>query len=352
MKNKIAIIAGALTVGLLITGIAFAAQDAGSAVNVSLAESQTVTLPVDDAGVVVLSRSDGQLAIVSATPNTGYQAEVEVASGREVEADFTGNGVKVKFNAELEDGVVKVRITSEDSDVASASGATSTTNRSSTTSQTSTTGSNSTPATTASTGSGTSALADGQTNRIVVANAGAVLLRRNGGTLTIVSTESNPGWTVEVEVATGREVEGDFRNGGLRVKFNFELEDGVIRTEIETESETGTTGSTNTTATTSPTATTSTTPTTSPTSTTNTTGGSSIPDGSVTYNLDGAGTVTIIFANGGMSIGSINPAAGWIVDKSDQTSDEIEVELVLGEAEVELNLHITGGQLVVQIIRT
>jgi hypothetical protein len=28
------------------------------------------------------------------------------------------------------------------------------------------------------------------------------------------------------------------------------------------------------------------------------------------------------------------------------------VELVFGEAEVELNLHITGGQLVVQIIRT
>ena len=346
MKNKIAIIAGALTVGLLITGIAFAAQDAGSAVNVSLAESQTVTLPVDDAGAVVLSRSDGQVAIVSATPNGGYQAEVEVASGREVEADFTGNGVKVKFNAELEDGVVKVRITSENSDVTSASGATSTTNRSSTTSQTSTTGSNSTTATTASTGAGTSALADGQTNRIVVANAGTVLLRRSGGTLTIVSTESNPGWTVEVEVATGREVEGDFRNGGLRVKFNFELEDGVVRTEIETESETGTTGSTSTTATTSATATTS------PTSTTSTTGGSSIPNGSVTYNLDGAGTVTVIFANGGMSIGSINPAAGWIVDKSDQSSDEIELELVLGEAEVELNLHITGGQLIVQIIRT
>ena len=355
MKNKIAIIAGALTVGLLITGIAFATQDAGSTVNVSLAESQTVTLPVDDAGVVVLSRADGQLEIITATPNSGYTAEVEVASGREVEADFTGNGVKVKFNAELEDGVVKVRITTEDSDVASASGATSTTNRASTTSQTSTSGSNSTTATTATSvfnGAGTMALADGQSSRIVVADAGSVLLARNGGTLTIVSTESNPGWAVEVEVATGREVEGDFRNGGLRVKFNFELEDGVVRTEIETEGATPASGSTNITATTNTTATTSTTPTTSPTSTTNTTGGSSIPNGSVTYNLDGAGTVTVIFANGGMTIGSINPAAGWTVDKSEQSSNEIEVELVLGEAEVELNLHITGGQLVVQIIRT
>lgn len=91
MRNKMAIIAGAVTVGLLVTGIAFATQDARSTVNVSLGESQTVTLPVDDAGVVVLSRANAQLQIVSATPNSGYSAEVEVATGREVEADFRGN---------------------------------------------------------------------------------------------------------------------------------------------------------------------------------------------------------------------------------------------------------------------
>ena len=112
------------------------------------------------------------------------------------------------------------------------------------------------------------------------------------------------------------------------------------------------TSTTNTTATTNTTSGTNTTATTSPTSTTNTTGGSSLPSGSVTYDLDGAGTVTVNFANGGMTIGSVNPAAGWIVDKSEQSSNEIEVELKLGEAEVELNLHITGGQLVVQIIRS
>ncbi|MEX0666921.1 MAG: hypothetical protein WD313_01170 [Acidimicrobiia bacterium] len=92
MRNRLAIVAAAVTVGLLITGIAFAAQDAGeSTVNISLAEGQTVTLPVDDAGVVVLSRVSGQLQIVTATPNSGYTAEVEVATGREVEADFRGS---------------------------------------------------------------------------------------------------------------------------------------------------------------------------------------------------------------------------------------------------------------------
>jgi hypothetical protein len=156
---------------------------------------------------------------------------------------------------------------------------------------------------------------------------------------------------VEVEVSTGREVEGDFRNGSLRVTFNFELEDGMVRVGIESEGTAGSTGSTSSTATTNTTATTSSPAPATPTTTTTTTGGSSIPNGSVTYNLDGAGTVTVIF-DGGMTIGSINPAAGWIVDKSDQSSNEIEVELVSGEAEVELNLHITGGQLVVQIDRT
>lgn len=117
MRNRMAILAGAVTVGLLISGIAFAAQDVDeSTVNVSLAESQTLTLPVDNAGVIVLSRANGQLQIVSATPNTGYAAEVEVAIGREVEADFRGNGLRVQFNAELEDGIVRVRIRTEAED--------------------------------------------------------------------------------------------------------------------------------------------------------------------------------------------------------------------------------------------
>ena len=38
-------------------------------------------------------------------------------------------------------------------------------------------------------------------------------------------------------MASGREVEGDFRNGALRVKYNFELEDGTIRVRIENRSD-------------------------------------------------------------------------------------------------------------------
>jgi frataxin-like iron-binding protein CyaY len=328
-----AILAGAVTVGLLITGIAFAAQDVDvSTVNVSLADSQTLTLPVDNAGVIVLSRANGQLQIVSATPNTGYAAEVEVAVGREVEADFRGNGLRVQFNAELEDGVVRVRIRTEADDN---NGATSSTGVTSPTSTSPTAPTSTAPAVN---GSGNLVLAEGQVSQVVVANAGSVLLRRSGGSLTIVSTESNPGWVVEVEVATGREVEGDFRNGNRRVKFNFELEEGVVRVRIESEGS----SSDSSTSTTSGSG--------SSTSTTNTTGGSSsLPTGSVTYNLDGAGSVTVIFANGGMTIGSINPAAGWTIEDSEQKSDEIEVELTNGDAEAELRVKINNGVLEVEI---
>ena len=333
MRNRMAILAGAVTVGLLITGIAFAAQDVDvSTVNVSLADSQTLTLPVDNAGVIVLSRAKGQLQIVSATPNTGYAAEVEVAVGREVEADFRGNGLRVQFNAELEDGVVRVRIRTEADDN---NGATSSTGVTSPTSTSPTAPTSTAPAVN---GSGNLVLAEGQVSQVVVANAGSVLLRRSGGSLTIVYTESNPGWVVEVEVATGREVEGDFRNGNRRVKFNFELEEGVVRVRIESEGS----SSGSSTSTTSGSG--------SSTSTTNTTGGSSsLPTGSVTYNLDGAGTVTVIFANGGMTIGSINPAAGWTIEDSEQKSDEIEVELTNGDAEAELRVKINNGVLEVEI---
>ena len=333
MRNRMAILAGAVTVGLLITGIAFAAQDVDeSTVNVSLADSQTLTLPVDNAGVIVLSRANGQLQIVSATPNTGYAAEVEVAVGREVEADFRGNGLRVQFNAELEDGVVRVRIRTEADDN---NGATSSTGVTSPTSTSPTAPNSTAPAVN---GSGNLVLAEGQVSQVVVANAGSVLLRRSGGSLTIVSTESNPGWVVEVEVATGREVEGDFRNGNRRVKFNFELEEGVVRVRIESEGS----SSGSSTSTTSGSG--------SSTSTTNTTGGSSsLPTGSVTYNLDGAGSVTVIFANGGMTIGSINPAAGWTIEDSEQKSDEIEVELTNGDAEAELRVKINNGVLEVEI---
>jgi len=350
MKHRTALIAGAVTIGLMITGIAWAVQDSGSTLNVSLADNQQVEIPVNDAGVVVLSRANGQLQIVTATPSAGYASEVEVAAGREVEADFRGNGERVQFNAELEDGAVTIRIRTEASDD---SGSTSTTGSTSSTGSTSPTGSTSTTVTAVANGSGTLTLSDGQVTQVQVADAGTVLLRRNSSTLTIVSTQVNAGWAVEVEVSTGREVEGDFRNGSQRVKFNFEFEDGVIRVRIESEgSNSNSTGTTSDDSGNSGSSDDSGNSGSSDDSgNSGTSAGVSVPNGTVTYNLDGAGTVSIVFANGSMSIGSISPAAGWTTDNSEQLSNEIKVELTNGDEQAELRIRIENGQARVEIER-
>jgi hypothetical protein len=67
----------------------------------------------------------------------------------------------------------------------------------------------------------------------VIENAGTVLVGRSGSSLQIIAATPNAGWASEVEVSSGREVEGDFRSGVLRVKYNFELEDGAVRIRIE-----------------------------------------------------------------------------------------------------------------------
>lgn len=257
MRNRIAMIATTLTAGLLITGIAWAAQSSNRSDDSTTTTSQAA----------------------AATSATAATATTQTTAG----------------------------VPSSTSSTAATS-------------------------TTAASTAGTLNLAGGQVVEYPVGAAGFVSLRQNGSTLTVVSTRANSGWVVEVEVAQGREVEGDFRSGGQRVKWNFELEDGVVRVRVEADDSSG--GS----------STSSTTSTTSPTATTNTTAGSAIPNGPVVYSLDGAGTVTVIFSSTGMSIGSINPAAGWTVVDTQQSSDEIEVEVRNGEQEIELKVEIEGGQ--------
>ena len=79
----------------------------------------------------------------------------------------------------------------------------------------------------------TASIPDGTSQTFAIGNAGTVLLGRSGGSLQIIAATPNAGWASEVEVASGREVEGDFRNGPLRVKYNFEVEDGTVRVRIE-----------------------------------------------------------------------------------------------------------------------
>jgi hypothetical protein len=64
------------------------------------------------------------------------------------------------------------------------------------------------------------------------AGAGTVSYTVDGGTLVLVSASPAAGWVVEVEQASGRELELDFRSGDRRVQVNVEFEDGGVRERV------------------------------------------------------------------------------------------------------------------------
>ncbi len=272
MKNRLGLIAGLVTAGLLIAGIAWAAMDSGSPANVGVTASQETEVSAGDASV---------------------QAAAEVAAVASTESTLT------------------------------------------------------TAAGTASNGESTVNLnlAAGTETEILVEDAGTIRLANSGTTLTILSAQPAAGFVVEIEVPEGREVEADFRGNGRRLQFNAELEDGTIRVRIRSEANANT-GSTSTTSTTNGT--------TNGTSTTiDDNGGDdnrgNVPNGPVTYNVGGAGSVTVIFLDGQAQLGLVSPAAGWSIEETRQRSDEVEVRFSDGDNEARLKVRIENGQVRVEI---
>ncbi len=102
MRQRLTFILGAFTALLLAAGAAWAAMPA-------TVESGSV-IGVADAGTVTVAQVGAALEIVSVEPAAGWEHEVEVASGREVEVDFRKGTRRIQFDAELEDGEVRVRI--------------------------------------------------------------------------------------------------------------------------------------------------------------------------------------------------------------------------------------------------
>lgn len=67
---------------------------------------------------------------------------------------------------------------------------------------------------------------------INAAGAGTVIVAIEGGSLRLIAATPADGWRVEVEQASGREVEVDFRLGTRRVQVNVEIEDGEVRERV------------------------------------------------------------------------------------------------------------------------
>jgi hypothetical protein len=260
MKNRLSIVAAAITAGLLITGISWAALDLGA--------GQDTAIQVEDAGSASLTNSVLSSTTVGSNLSTGAESTVNIA------------------------------------------------------------------------------LAAGQETAIQVEDAGSIRLANLGTSLSILSAQAAAGFVVEVEVPEGREVEADFRGEGRRIQFNAELEDGTVRIRIRTEANTDATGSTSTTATT-----------TNGTSTTSTTiddnddddNTGSVPSGPVTYQVAGAGSVTVLFVNGQAQLGLVVPALGWSIDETRQRSNEVEVRFSNGDDEARLKVRIDDGQVRVEI---
>jgi hypothetical protein len=82
--------------------------------------------------------------------------------------------------------------------------------------------------------------APGTTRVVQAAGAGSVTVAVSANRLDVLAATPAPGWRVEVEVASGREVEVDFRQGGDRVQVNLEIEDGAVRERIRIRDDAGT----------------------------------------------------------------------------------------------------------------
>ena len=72
----------------------------------------------------------------------------------------------------------------------------------------------------------------GEVRTIDAAGAGTVVVAVEGTSLRLISATPASGWQVEVEQASGVEVEVDFRAGTRRVQVNLELEDGQVRERV------------------------------------------------------------------------------------------------------------------------
>jgi hypothetical protein len=76
---------------------------------VAVAPGTTQTFAAGDAGSVTIGSDASTLTVLSANANPGFTSEVERSTGTEVEVQFANGAVRVDFNAELEDGAVRVR---------------------------------------------------------------------------------------------------------------------------------------------------------------------------------------------------------------------------------------------------
>lgn len=205
-----------------------------------LAPGEQATFPAGEAGTVRIERTDAGLRVVSADTAAGWASEIEKAAGREVEVVFSTADRRIDFEAELDDGVIKVRVrerTLVPPTTAAPTTAPSTTEPPTTapsTSEPPTTAPSTAPSTTAPPVPTTGAP---DVRTISAGEAGSITVAIVGGRLELRSVDPAAGWTPSVEKNDGHEVEVTFWRDGTKVEVEVELEHGDLKVKVKTESD-------------------------------------------------------------------------------------------------------------------
>jgi hypothetical protein len=161
-----------------------------------------------------------------------------------------------------------------------------------------------------------------------VADAATVTITLIDGALELLDVSTMAGWTASVDSQSPTGIEIDFLSAERRLRFNAEIEDGRIRTRVEER------------APLSPAA---------PAETTTTTGAapSGIPSaaGDETFDVLGAGTVTLRVDGPTLVLIEATPSDDWTVSIDSQTTVEVEIDFLSGSNRVRFNGQLKDGSI-------
>ncbi len=282
MRNRITIAMAAVSALALITGVAWAAMPSASPI-----VANEHLIDVSDAGQVVVAQSGAELEIVGVETNPGWTHEVEVAKGREVEADFRSPDRRIQFNAELEDGQIRVRVRER-------TGSTVVEHTSTTVAVA--------PSTTVADSSSTTAAGSGSSTTMDDITSTSI-------------DDSTTSTTVDDSTSTTMD---DTTSTTMDDTTSTSMEDSTTSTTVDD-------------------------------STSTTMGDAPTGSGSETYAVGGAASVTVSWANGTMSLGSVSVSDGWVIEKKEVRSDRVKLEFENGESDAEFEARLESGSIRVEI---
>jgi hypothetical protein len=182
----------------------------------NLAAAGAVVHPVLDAGSVTVVREGAVLRVVEVRPNAGWTTNVERGLDREVEVTFRSGGARVDFNAELEDGAVRIRVR----DRRTESGGSATTVPSVTVPRVTTPGVPVPP------------IAAPEV-RTYSAAGGSVTVALHGGTLSLSLASPNAGYAAEVHESRSDRIEVRFDSGDRESRIEVRVEGGRLVPRID-----------------------------------------------------------------------------------------------------------------------